>query len=147
VTKAITVQQPWATAIAWGTKNIENRSRGFTNKYRGELLIHAGGRQSVRGWRDPRVRAEIYPHFRDLARDTSLIVAVCDLDDVHPDANCCRPWGESSYPGQKQVMHLVLSNVTPLSVPWQRGQLGLWNPPPSLLAAVFPGRQPQEVSE
>ena len=38
--KALTVIQPWASAIAVGTKRIETRS--WATKYRGPLLIHAG---------------------------------------------------------------------------------------------------------
>lgn len=38
--KALTVQQPWATAIFRG-KDIENRTQLWT--YRGPLAIHASG--------------------------------------------------------------------------------------------------------
>lgn len=37
--KAITIWQPWASAIAHGLKGIETRSWG--TKYRGLLAIHA----------------------------------------------------------------------------------------------------------
>jgi hypothetical protein len=37
--KALSVQEPWATAIIWGGKNIENRTRRLP--YRGPLAIHA----------------------------------------------------------------------------------------------------------
>lgn len=36
---ALTVHQPWATAIIWAGKNVENRA--WPTKYRGPLLIHA----------------------------------------------------------------------------------------------------------
>lgn len=38
--KALSIQQPWAWAIANGHKHIENRS--WPTKFRGEFLIHAG---------------------------------------------------------------------------------------------------------
>lgn len=38
--KAITVKQPWAWAIRWGFKPVENRSQ--RTAYRGKLAIHAG---------------------------------------------------------------------------------------------------------
>lgn len=38
--KALTVLQPWASAIALGAKRIETRH--WSTKYRGPLLIHAG---------------------------------------------------------------------------------------------------------
>ena len=147
MTRAITVQQPWAAAIAWGTKDIENRSKGFPTKYTGELLIHAGQRLSQRGLEDPRITEELAEYFGPQMQATGEIVAICDLADVHPDAGCCRPWGESSYARhpsgvEKQIMHLVLENRQPLKDrPWSKGMLGLWTPPAELLASVFPGRK------
>lgn len=41
--KAISITQPWASLIASGVKDIENRSRPFN--YTGSLLIHAS-----KGW-------------------------------------------------------------------------------------------------
>lgn len=37
--KALSIRQPWAWAIIYGNKNIENRS--WTTHWRGEILIHA----------------------------------------------------------------------------------------------------------
>lgn len=41
--KALTLWQPWASAIALGLKKIE--TRGWPTKYRGPLAIHAATRQ------------------------------------------------------------------------------------------------------
>lgn len=38
--KAITVRQPWAWAIIYGQKDVENRTRNIAGSYRGPLLIH-----------------------------------------------------------------------------------------------------------
>lgn len=38
--KVLTIKQPWATLIMQGDKRFEFRS--WQNKYRGDLLIHAG---------------------------------------------------------------------------------------------------------
>lgn len=40
--KAISLWQPWATAIACGAKRIE--TRGWETRYRGQVLIHAATR-------------------------------------------------------------------------------------------------------
>lgn len=130
--KALTVQQPWAWAIFHG-KNIENRTQLWT--YRGPLAIHAGMRESERGMSDRRIRyqtsltGEIGPlHF-------GAIIGVVDLVDVHPDAGCCKPWGESAYVEhggreRRQITHLVLENPRALAEPIGcRGALGLWTPP------------------
>jgi len=41
--KTLTIRQPWAWAIYWGTKRIENRT--WYTSYRGPLLIHAATRR------------------------------------------------------------------------------------------------------
>lgn len=41
--KAITLWEPWATAIARGLKRIE--TRGWATRYRGPLAIHAAARK------------------------------------------------------------------------------------------------------
>lgn len=49
---ALSVRQPWASAIMLG-KDVENRSRRF--HHRGPLLIHASGRADVPAFEDPRI--------------------------------------------------------------------------------------------
>jgi hypothetical protein len=144
-TKAITVQQPWAWAIMHGGKNIENRSRMLS--YRGPLAIHAGARWSDRGMKDQRIGYALRDcghlsvgvrHVGDTAAllfgapiHMRAVLGVVDLVDAHPDAGCCRPWGESAY-GETavDVVHLVLENPQPLDVPIPcPGRLGLWTIP------------------
>jgi hypothetical protein len=164
--RAITVKQPWATAIALGYKLVENRSAG--TRWRGPLLIHAGRAWSDRGAIDERIR-DVWKQERlplGIARDRDwedgfgrwvydaasrrrsqvpvmAVVAVAQLVDSHPDAGCCRPWGESEYREsggkvRRQVHHLVLERVERLPTPlWARGQLGLWRPRTELVAEVI----------
>ncbi|OZE10228.1 hypothetical protein CH249_14200 [Rhodococcus sp. 05-2255-3B1] len=148
--KALTVQQPWAWAIIDGGKTIENRTQNW--KYRGPLAIHAGNRWSERGERSPLVKAEYRKMMTELAPPqplvgwefggkmvrwpfrTGAIIGIVNLVDVHPEAGCCKPWGEASYPDptgkeRRQIVHLVLDNVTPLAEPIECvGALGLWTP-------------------
>jgi len=42
--KALSIKQPWATLIASGIKNIENRT--WKTNFRGTVLIHAGASPS-----------------------------------------------------------------------------------------------------
>lgn len=142
--KALTVQQPWAWAIFNG-KRIENRTQLWS--YRGPLAIHAGGRWSDRGERDDRVRAAArYAGMRsfcaDLDRDAfefGAILGVVDLVDCHPDAGCCKPWGESAYVEhggreRRRITHLILENPRPLAEPIPcKGALGLWTPPADIV--------------
>lgn len=134
--RAITVKQPWAWAIAAGHKLVENRSQG--TRYRGLLLIHAGKGWSARGADDPRIAGVRTPGpWRDLAYGS--VLAVARLVDSHPDAGCCRPWGESEYSEaggrvRTVVHHLVLEDVRALEQPVPaRGALGLWRPPGDVL--------------
>jgi hypothetical protein len=154
-TRAITVRQPWAWAIAEGGKLVENRSRG--TRHRGPLLIHAGVGWSTRGASDARLGAAFgvawgltYPedHTGPYVREEGpafyrgRVIAVAELVDSHPASGCCAPWGEQSYAeaGGKAVTtvhHLVLEDVRPLAFPvTARGQLGLWTPAPEVLDAV-----------
>lgn len=159
--RALTVKQPWAWAIAHGGKTVENRSRGAA--WRGTLLIHAGASWSARGDSDPRVlaawqaaglptvegRVSMWPKHAPLG----VVVAVAELVDSHPDAGCCRPWGESEYAEgagrlRTAVHHLVLEDVRPLPRPLQvRGALGLWRPPADLVdvALAEVGLAPKET--
>lgn len=131
--KAITIQQPWALAIAAGVKNIENRSRHVS--YRGPVAIHAGAAWSREGAADPRIRAwwlgrthaERQPQVdaADLATGWMFrhIIAVVDLVDCHEadqsmpaGASCCPPWGDRQYKG-RPAWHLALANARRLDTP------------------------------
>ena len=91
--KAISLWQPWASAIARGSKRIETRS--WSTPYRGPLAIHASKRLIKRDmdWcarqdylcaamgLDPWVDAS---YQRLLALPRGCIVALCDLVDCVP---------------------------------------------------------------
>lgn len=140
--KALTVQQPWAWAIVAGGKAIENRSTGWS--YRGLLAIHAGCRISTRGQDSELVKNAKWTWAVEHGRVEPVlvmgaIIGIVDLVDAHPDANCCRPWGESAYThgitGRPvpAVHHLVLENPRPMEPVPVRGQLGLWTVPECLV--------------
>ncbi len=160
--RGITVRQPWAEAIAAGSKLVENRGAGFPKNYRGDVLIHASKQWSDRGQRDTRVRSVWVTGQTDHARACCFalrhgvayggrpmhpfvggaVLAIAEIVDIHPDTGCCRPWGESEYVGSDQqlhrgVTHIVLENVRRLPRPLRaKGALGLWKPDPDLLDAV-----------
>lgn len=98
--KAPTVQQPWAWAIVSGGKTIENRSTGWG--YRGALAIHAGGRISTAGQdsqlvKDANRKWAVEHGWFEPDLVMGAIIGIVDLVDSHPDANYCRPLGESEY--------------------------------------------------
>lgn len=141
--KALTVQQPWASVIASGDKLVENRS--WPTKYRGPLAIHTARRWSDRGAADPRIAdwhgqrmlpltpEPIHPTPNPVLFPLGLVIATAEIEDCHPAAWCCSPWGEHEYAEadgkvRHTVFHWVLTDVVPVTpaVP-MLGRLGLWS--------------------
>lgn len=143
VRRAITVQLPWAAAIAAGEKLIENRSRAIAPRHVGtRVAIHAGAGWSKEGAADPRIRRWWWGPDRNPnaildATDFSYyfrqVIAVATVADCHirtPQGGiwCCSPWGEGFYVNGKPAFHIVLADVVrvgplgpvrgSLSVPW-----------------------------
>lgn len=129
--RVLTVKQPWASLIAKGVKDVENRT--WHTQYRGLLAIHAGQSYDETAHLDPVAGATFtdHPVIRRLRRPelpTAAIVALVDLQDVHSYRECqsanrgamCSLWG------QAEAIHWVLGNVRELAdpFPWPGG-LGL----------------------
>ncbi len=139
--KAISICQPFASAIALGLKHIETRTRRI--HYRGPLAIHAGQRCT------PDLRAkfayEFLFHFRSAGvpyfeqLPLGAIVAVCDVIDCQPTESLAdtlsvdeRSFGDYT-PGR---FGWILGNVRKLDMPiFCRGYQGFFNVEDSLLAA------------
>jgi hypothetical protein len=134
--KAITVRQPWAWAIIYGGKNVENRPQPW--RYRGPLAIHAGVRISMRGQQFAPLKqawqAWTAEHGRpDPYWPTGAVIGLVAVVDCHEENGCCAPWGERSV-GDRKTMHLVLEDPYPLPEPIpMRGGQGLWKLPPGVL--------------
>jgi ASCH domain len=152
--RALTVRQPWATAIIWGGKDIENRSK--PTKYRGRLWIHAGMHHpdwgdylevrglsgAVFGWTDTRrvsmsaAEAQRAQRRKEHAGTRGVILGSVDVvgchgDETAEDRESCSPWARH---GQH---HWMLANPQPLAEPVPcRGMLGLWRLPEDVEKAV-----------
>lgn len=105
--KAITIRQPWAALIVAGIKDIENRT--WTTKYRGPLLIHAGGAE----W-EPLSKLVREPAVSSLYSRIIGIVDLVDVAESHPS-----PWFEGPY-------GWVLANPRPIKPVPMAGRLGLF---------------------
>ena len=144
--RILTVRQPWAQAINYGGKDVENRTRNIAGDYRGPVLIHAGLTRDDRGWVE-------FGGYRLTQRmnlghpyAAGAIIGVVDLVDVHtasviggcgrlrhdcPDHGSCRvhcsEWAQGpSADGWFQ--HLVFANPRALDEPIPyKGGLGLRN--------------------
>lgn len=141
--RALTVRQPYADAIAWGAKTVENRTKPLPAKYVDvPVLLHAAknlhaskltvqdlsditGGQGYDAWTGTR----------------SAVLAVIRFKGCHRSDSslhwCCRPWGQVSTKQHPVVWHWEISEVTRLDDPVPAsGALGFWNVPDDVLAAV-----------
>ena len=121
--KVIVIRQPWAWLIVNGYKDIENRS--WKTRYRGPLLIQASAALP------PACELEEYRLFAkkrgvDLPRDfqTGGIIGMVQLDDCVTKSRSRWFHGPVGW---------VLSNPKKLPFIPLKGQLGLFDPPQSVL--------------
>jgi ASCH domain len=123
--KALTLQQPWAWAVIYGGKDVENRR--WRTAYRGPLLIHAGKNADP----DPEAHArllwtmadpEAFAQPRGAFKAREAIIGFVYLSDVLTDS----PSRWATAGSYHWVMEFP-SPVDPL-VPC-RGRPGLWVPP------------------
>ncbi|GHC52313.1 hypothetical protein [Streptomyces cinnamoneus] len=123
VVRALTVSQPWASAIAYGTQRVINHPE--PTDYRGPLLVHAGHRTDFHAWRTPLTRP-----FLRRPQPTGAVLAVAWLEDCHPGDGYCTLWS------LRDMWHWRLSTVTCLAspVPWHNDSPGPWAPPALLRA-------------
>jgi len=119
--KALSVRQPWAWAIIFAGKDIENRF--WNTRYRGPLLIHAGAVYDAGAAMPGGVLA---PKKDDLA--FGAIIGLVDL--VHVVKESPSMWFEGPY-------GFVLRNPRALGRPVAcPGERGLWTPAPELSRLV-----------
>lgn len=123
--RALTLWQPWADAVAYLGKDVENRS--WVSPYTGLLLIHAGLQI------DPQARKEVPKGLPD-AR--GAVIAVARLTGSHQCEGACSEWAE---PGS---WHWELTDVHALTTPVRcQGMRKLWTPDGAVrsrVAAVLP---------
>lgn len=123
--KVLSIQQPWASLIAAGLKDVENRS--WATPYRGKFLIHASSKKIPRSsmgddfwdWLDELAENGIIEDFKDLP--TSAIIGFVTLSDIVEDSNS--NWAE---PGN---YHWELEDACFFDEPIEgiKGKLNLWN--------------------
>ncbi|WP_329308401.1 ASCH domain-containing protein [Streptomyces microflavus] len=131
--RALTIRQPWASAIAHGSKRTENRSWPAPAKHLGtRILIHAAASED----RTPRpsrdVPLELTRGMGIWPATRSAIVAVATLAGCHFDNECCTPWGMEGY------YHWELTDVAALPEPVPaKGALGFWTPTEEAINAAL----------
>lgn len=128
--KALSIRQPWADAIVYHGKDVENR--GWPTRFRGPLLIHAaktwgpGERETLRDLVSDGLIPEDAPapQLGGIIGRAEIVDCVTEMDS---------PWFFGPY-------GLVLRNVEPLPFRPCRGALGFFTPKPAESAAdLFSG--------
>lgn len=128
--RAISVQQPWAWAIAHAGKNLENRTR--PNRHRGLLAIHAPQRTRHDDIEVLRESGFAVPDELTI----SAVIAVATLIDTHSANRCggtCSPWAE---PGAG-IWHWRLDNTTAITPVKCPGMRNLWTLPTDIANTVL----------
>lgn len=141
--RALTVRQPFASAIIFGGKDVENR--GWGTRYRGRLLIHAGmgvdWKASAMAWTaagltppPPAGRFDRSAWLASLPLGRiigTVILASCHHESTEQPRLSCSPWG---MPDQ---YHWDLIRARPLPEPVPcKGALSLWRLPENVEKAV-----------
>lgn len=143
--RALTVRQPYADAIAWGQKRIENRTKPLPEKYIGvPVLLHAGKELHASG-----ITADDLASMAHLTQDPttpswpdtrSAILATMTFKGSHRCADvhwCCKPWGQVETKAHPEVWHWEIGHVVRLAEPVEAsGALGFWAPKGTVLDAV-----------
>lgn len=140
--KALSIKQPWASLIAHGIKDIENRN--WKTNFRGTVLIHAASKQvsnipsifTDEQWKDMGEDARVAMVLNSW--NNSAIIGKVDIVDCvinHPSI-----WAEKSIPQHsgffdvsrnKPIYNWVLENpvLFPEPILGVRGKLSFWDYP------------------
>lgn len=140
--KALTVRQPYADAIASGTKRIENRTKPMPPKFAGvPVLLHAAKDRHASKLTALDLSQITGDRIHEWHDTRSAVLAVIRFRGSHKapaDGTwCCRPWGQVTTRHRPEVWHWEIDQVTRLAetVP-ATGALGFWTVPDTVLAAV-----------
>jgi ASCH domain len=111
----LSIRQPYASAVIWGGKSIENRSRATS--FRGPLLVHAGLRTDP-AWEKSPMADRLARLDPDLVAVRGAIIGEVELTGCIRDSDS--PW---AIPG---MWHWLLEDAVPIDPIPLRGRLGLW---------------------
>ncbi|MBD2255177.1 ASCH domain-containing protein [Nostoc parmelioides] len=127
--KALTVRQPWAWAIIYANKNIENRV--WPIHYRGDILIHAGLKCTKKEY----LQAQEFCQSLGVAVPELNLLSRGQIIGVVRVVGCQFSETASSW-GMPQQFHWHLANPREITPIPYIGQLGLFDVPDELLQGV-----------
>lgn len=128
--KALSIQQPWASIIAYGIKDVENRT--WDTPYRGKFLIHASSKRVPKDfeyglpmeWGNEIINHIFFgnlPKLQDLP--TSAIIGYVELEGIVNDSESI--WASP------ELLHWKLKNAYVFDTPITdvKGKLNLFDYP------------------
>ena len=133
--KCLSIQQPWATLIAYGIKDVENRpDRKLIPPQR--ILIHVGAKS--RGSLDELPLAYSFPidyaeeigaFDSETAQVKSAIIGYVDVVDIVDNSDS--RWAQYAPEGEKPLLHYILRNARLFKNPilGVKGRLGVGDIP------------------
>ena len=133
--KALSIKQPWASLIAHGIKNIENR--GWRTNFRGRILIHTCAKSA--GQMSQILTNEQYYCVKETGwRDGTykpLSAIIGEVDIVDCVINHSSIWAEKSNPNNESILlpnpvyNWVLANPVLYANPILnvKGKLSFWD--------------------
>jgi hypothetical protein len=162
--RALSIQQPWASAIAYGPKRVENRTWSAPPWIIGQTIaLHASKGPD---WDAPEkawIAAGLVPYRYGDPRKAwtaslvlGAVVALAEVTGCHHSEECmlpasalpacgrtgCSPWAA------RRQFHITLDRVRPLREPVPcRGALGLWRLPVDIELAVREQLDPKTSTE
>jgi hypothetical protein len=138
--RALSIQHPWAAAIAYGTKRVENRTWTAPRWAIGQTIaIHASKKPDISA-RTP--AGESWPEHR---MHLGAVIAVVTVTGCHHSEECMLPANAvppGGYTGcsrwaQRGQWHWELASIRKLPDPVQcKGALALWRLPEDVEKAV-----------
>jgi len=139
--RALTVRQPYADAIAFGTKRVENRTKPLPAKYVGvPVLLHAAKEPHASRLTALDLSQITGDRIHEWQDTRSAILAVVRFKGSHRCADvhwCCRPWGQVETTTTPEVWHWEIDEVIRLAEPVSAtGALGFWKVPEDVTARI-----------
>lgn len=136
--KALSIKQPWASLIAYGIKDIENRT--WKTNFRGRIYIHASGKPSFNnltlGLSNDQIdhvflKTEFPLLTKDIFYSKSAIIGEVDIVDCvinHPSIWAEKTETSAGYPIKHIIYNWVLANAVIYDEPILnvKGKLSLW---------------------
>lgn len=127
--KAITIKQPWASLIAHGIKDIENRT--WKTNYRGKVLIHAGNQKKFNIALTDEQCIKASPVLAEAVKGTMPFGAIIGEVKIIDCVLCHNSiWAEHAKNGtSKQIWNWVLTKPVLYDVPIEnvKGKLSFWD--------------------